>query len=501
MLHDLINERLKKLSQLKESKVDPYPARVKRTVSIGEVRASFRKLSQAKKKISITGRVLGFRDQGNLLFCDLKDGSGALQVVLKKENLKNFALLKKTLDRGDHLSASGALFKTKSGQESLVAKEASIIGKSLRPIPSEHFGIEEIETRLRKRYLDLLLNAESKEIFKKKAVFWAAFREELNRAGFLEVETSVLEALPGGAEAEPFKTHHNALDTDFFLRISLELPLKKLLVAGYDKVFEIGRIFRNEGIDREHLQDYTQLEFYWAYSDYAELMKFTEKLYKVVIKKTAGSLTTAYLGQKINWAKKWETIDYVQEFEKVNKINPAKASKEELFKKAENLGLKPEKNLGRGRLIDLIYKKTVRPKLIQPCFLINPPVEIEPLAKRSEKNPAVVERFQVMAGGTELGKGFSELNDPLDQKKRFEEQMRLRAEGDKEAQILDEDFLEALEYGMPPAAGFGVSERLFAVLLDKPIRETVIFPLMRPTLNVSLQELIHLNDDTKTKKK
>ena len=480
MLQDLVNDRLKKLSHLKEAKVDPYPARVKRTVSIGEARKNFEKLSKSKKKISLAGRILGFRDQGGLLFCDLKDESSSIQVVLKKDNLKSFALIKDSLDRGDHLSASGVLFKTKSGQESLEAKEASIISKSIRPIPSEHFGIEEIETRLRKRYLDILLNKESKEIFKKKAIFWAAFRAELNRAGFLEVETPVFESIPGGAEAEPFKTRHNALDTDFYLRISLELPLKKLLVAGYEKVFEIGRIFRNEGIDREHLQDYTQLEFYWAYSDYTELMKFIEKLYKTVIKKTAGSLITAYQGQKINWGKKWRTVDYVKEFEKANKLSPISASKDDLMKYAESLGLKPEKNLGRGRLIDLIYKKTIRPNLVQPTFLINPPVEIEPLAKRSEKDPNVVERFQIMAGGTELGKGFSELNDPLDQRKRFEDQMKLREAGDKEAQILDEDFLEALEYGMPPASGFGVSERLFAVILDKPVRETVIFPLMKP---------------------
>lgn len=480
MLHDLISERLKKLSRLKEAEIDPYPARVKRTVSIGEAKTNFRKLCQSKKKVSIAGRIIGFRDQGNLLFCDLKDESGDIQVVLKKDNLKNFSFLKNSLDRGDHISASGTLFKTKSGQESLEAKEAVIISKSIRPIPSEHFGLEEIETKLRKRYLDILLNKESKEIFRKKAIFWATFREELNKAGFLEVETPVFESIPGGADAEPFITHHNALNADFFLRISLELPLKKLLVAGYDKVFEIGRIFRNEGIDREHLQDYTQLEYYWAYADYNDSMKFVEKLYKTVIKKTTGALTTIYQGSKINWSKKWPKVDYVKAFEKANNINPVAASREELFQKAESLNLKPDKNLGKGRLIDLIYKKTVRPNLTQPCFLVDPPVEVVPLAKRSEKNPSIVERFQPVAGGTEIGTGYSELNDPLDQRKRFEDQMKLRAAGDKEAQMLDEEFLEALEYGMPPASGFGVSERLFAVLMNKPVRETVIFPLMRP---------------------
>ncbi|MEK9173401.1 MAG: lysine--tRNA ligase [Patescibacteria group bacterium] len=479
MLNELIKERLKKLEDIKGSGVNPYPARTKKVIAISTVLEKFPSLEKTKKNVFVAGRIWSIRDQGGLIFWDLKDERGQIQILLKKATLKDFHLLKKVIDRGDFVSVSGFLFKTKRGEKSLEAKSVQILTKSIRPLPTEWFGVEDVETRLRKRYLDLLLAPEAREIFRKKAVFWATFRNELGNAGFLEVETPVLEAIPGGAEAEPFKTHHNALDTDFYLRISLELPLKKLLVGGFEKVFEIGRIFRNEGIDREHLQDYTQLEFYWAYSDYTELMKFSERLYKTVIKKTTGSLSTTYQGQKINWGKKWGVVDYVKEFEKANKLNPLNVTKEELMKYAEGLGLKPEKSFGKGRLIDLIYKKTVRPKLVQPCFLINPPVEIEPLAKRFEKDNRVVERFQIMAGGTELGKGFSELNDPIDQRKRFEEQMKLRVAGDKEAQIQDDDFLEALEYGMPPASGFGVSERLFAIILDKPVRETVIFPLMR----------------------
>jgi len=479
MLQDLVEDRLKKLSALKKAGVNPYPLRTKKRIAVGVAKKSFNSLAKSRKKIFIAGRIISVRDQGGVLFADLKDESAQIQLVFKKDNLKNFELLKTTIDRGDFYGASGILFKTKKGEESLEVKEFVLLSKSIRPLPTDWFGIEDVETRLRKRYIDILLNPEVKDIFHKKAVFWDTFRAELKKANFLEVEVPVLEKTPGGAEAEPFKTHHNSLDTDFYLRISLELPLKKLLVAGYEKVFEIGRIFRNEGIDREHLQDYTQLEFYWAYSDYNELMKFIEQLYKTVVKKTVGNLTTTFQGQKINWGKKWGKVNYVDAFEKANKINPVSASKEELFKKAESLGLKPENNLGKGRLIDLIFKKTVRPSLVQPVFLVDPPVEIEPLAKRSDKNPGVVERFQVMAGGTELGKGFSELNDPLDQRKRFEDQMKLRAAGDKEAQELDKDFLETIEYGMPPASGFGVSERLFAILLDKPVRETVIFPLMR----------------------
>ncbi len=480
MLNDIRNERLKKLQTLKKRGVDPYPARVKRTILIGEARRGFATLEKSKKAIAIAGRVVGFRDQGKVIFADVRDESGQIQIVLKKDNLKNFDLLKSVLDLGDFISVSGSVFKTKKGEESIEVKYAEIAAKSLRPLPSEWHGLEDIETRLRKRYLDLLANPEARELFQKKAIFWDTARNFLKADGFLEVETPVFETVPGGADAEPFKTHHNALDTDFYLRISPELPLKKLLVGGFEKVFEIGRIFRNEGIDKEHLQDYTQLEFYWAYHDYDDLMTLVQKMYQAIVKGVTGKLTTVCGDKKINWGKQWQKVEYVAAFKKAAKLDPVKASHTELLKKAKAFGSEPEKSFGRGRLIDLIFKKTVRPTLIQPCFLINPPVDVEPLAKRSEKNLALVERVQVVACGTELGKGFSELNDPIDQRARFEEQMKLRAAGDKEAQRLDEDFLEALEYGMPPAAGFGLSERLFAVLMDKPVRETVIFPLMRP---------------------
>jgi lysyl-tRNA synthetase class 2 len=402
-------------------------------------------------------------------------------VVLKDENLKDIEFWRSVLDLGDFVSVAALLLTNKRGEKSVEAMEIRMAGKSLLPLPDNWAGLADEDIRLRKRYLDLIATAELRELFRKKMIFWETFRNALKKEGFLEVELPVMENLPGGAEAEPFKTHHNALDTDFYLRISLELPLKKLLVGGFDKVFEIGRVFRNEGIDREHLQDYTALEFYWAYRDYNDVMALTEKMYKEVIQKTCGTMTTVRDGHEIDWSKKWEKVDYVAMFKKENQgLDPISADRGELFARAEALDLRPEKTAGRGRLIDLIFKKTVRGKLIKPCFLVDPPVAIEPLAKRKPENPDVVERFQIVAGGTELGKGFSELNDPLDQRARFEEQMKLRAAGDAEAQHLDEDFIEALEYGMPPAGGFGVSERLFAVLMDRPIRETIFFPLMRP---------------------
>lgn len=489
MIEDIIQERRKKLNNFIKAGVEPYPEKTKRTYKIFEALAGFSALkirqSANKKKIFICGRIFGMRVMGNIVFYDLRDESGKIQGVLKKDNLKNnFALFKENLDIGDFIEAGGILFATKTGEKSVEIKSLRLLAKSLRPLPSQWHGLEDIETRLRKRYLDILANSEIREIFVKKNIFWRTLREYLQKEGFLELETPVLETVPGGADAEPFITHHNALNHNFYLRISLEIALKKLLVSGYEKIFEIGRIFRNEGISPEHLQDYTQLEFYWAYENQDTLMKFVEKMYKETIKKTCGELKINWQGKKINWGKKWQKVDYSKIFKERIGLDFNKIGRDELFKKAKDMNLKPEVGIGKGRLIDLLFKKIIRPTLIQPIFLVNQPAEIEPLAKKQTENSNLVYRFQVVACGTELGKGFSEANDPLDQRRRFKEQMALREKGDKEAQRLDEDFLEALEYGMPPAAGFGVSERLFAVLMNKPVRETTIFPLMRPEKQV-----------------
>lgn len=479
MLDKIIDDRKKKIAILKENGIDPYPARSKKSLGVSFVLDNFLKLLKSKKSIGISGRVKSVRDQGKILFVDLEDLSGKIQVIFHRNIIKDFSIFKSTLESGDFVWIYGKVLKTQRGEKSIEVKNVQFLTKALRPIPTEYFGIEDIETKLRKRYLDLILNKETRDLFIKKSKFWASIREYLNQNNFMEVETAVLENTPGGAEAEPFTTHHNALNEDFYLRISLEIALKKLMVGGFEKIYEIGRIFRNEGIDAEHLQDYTQLEFYWAYADYNELMKFVQKMYQFVIKKTFGTLVINNKGKKINWGGKWKTIDYCKIFSKNNNnLNPITATKEQLYKRAKELKLDIDDSFEKGRLIDLIFKK-IRPTLIQPCFLINPPVDIEPLAKRNFKKPEIVERFQVVACGTELGKGFSEANDPVDQRQRFENQMKLREKGDKEAQMLDEDFIEALEYGMPPTAGFGLSERLFAILADKSIRETVFFPPMK----------------------
>ncbi len=480
MLEDIIQERKKKLEAIKAAHIDPYPARVKRSFNIAKAIEDFDTIAASGDVVSLAGRIRSLRDMGAIIFVDLEDENGKIQLVMKEDTLKELEFWRSVLDMGDFISVTGPLFATKRGENSLEVKELQFGGKSLLPLPDKWDGLEDIELRLRERYVDLLTHPELRKMFVKKSIFWATVREFLQKQQFIEVETSVLEPQAGGAEAEPFKTHHNTLDTDFYLRISLELQLKKLIAGGFDKVFEIGRVFRNEGIDRDHLQDFTFMECYWAYHDYKQLMKLMQEMYQFVIRETMGTLTTTWQGNDIHWGEEWPEVDYADAFKKANNIDPLAASRDELFDKANELGLKPEKNLQKGRLVDLIYKKTVRPHLIQPCFLVNTPILISPLAKASPEHPEIAERFQIVACGTELGNGFSELNDPLEQRRRLEDQMKLKEKGDPEAMSLDEDFLKALEYGLPPTAGFGMSERVFAVLIDKPVRETVFFPLMRP---------------------
>ena len=480
-LEDIITNRKNKLEDIKKSGIDPYPSSITRTHTNQQALDGFDDLQG--QTISLVGRIRSWRDMGKIVFAHIEDGSGKIQVLFKEGETENFDFLIGHFDMGDFIEVTGTIFKTKTGEKTLQATSYKLLAKSLRPLPSEHFGLSDEETKLRKRYLDILTNPEAKEIFIKKNKFWSSFRKFLVDRGFLELEMPALEAVPGGAEAEPFITHHNALDRDFYLRISLELPLKKMLVAGYEKVFEIGRIFRNEGISSEHLQDYTQMEFYWAYGDFEKLMDLVQEMYQYVIQETFGTLQIpSFQGNIIDWSGNWPRLDYFELFQKHTDIDLNNTDEKELKAYADKHKVKYEKFAGKGRLIDLIFKKTIRilPQVAsQPAFLINQPIELEPLAKRDPKNPLAVQRFQILACGSELGKGFGELNDPIDQRSRFDDQMKLRDAGDNEAQMIDEDYVEAMEYGMPPAAGFGISERLFSVLMDKSIRETVVFPPMK----------------------
>jgi lysyl-tRNA synthetase class 2 len=481
-LEDIIAVRKARLEAIKAAGVDPYPSTTDRTHTNQAALEDFDGLQN--QKLTLVGRIRSWRDMGKIIFAHIEDGTAKIQVLFKKEALgdEEFNFLLKNFDIGDFIEATGTLFKTKTEEKTLQASKYKMLAKSLLPLPSEHYGLADEETRLRKRYLDILTNPETKELFIKKNKFWSSMRKFLVEHGFLELEMPILEAVPGGAEAEPFITHHNALDKDFYLRISLELPLKKMLVAGYEKVFEIGRIFRNEGMDTEHLQDYMQMEFYWAYGDFEKLMEFLEKMYQYVIKETFGTLKLPYQGQTIDWSGTWPRLDYFELFKKHTGLDLNSITEDELRIYADRHHVKYEPAAQKGRLMDLIFKKTIRvlPEVaMQPAFLINQPIELEPLAKKDPANPKRVQRAQILACGSEMGKGFGELNDPVDQEQRFGYQMKLREAGDKEAQMLDRDYVEAMEYGMPPAAGFGLSERLFAVLMDKSIRETVIFPPMK----------------------
>lgn len=480
MRSDILKTKLAKLESLKKSGVDPYPEKTERSLTNAEALERFDKLTASE--IYLVGRVKSFRPMGNAAFAHIEDGTGKIQIFLGKKNIKEdkYKLFIDNIEIGDFVEARGKLFKTKSGEKTLEVSDWKILSKNIRPVPTEYFGLKDTEELLRKRYLDLMMNPETREIFQKKAKFWQFIREYLVKNGFLEVDTPVLEAVPGGADAKPFITHHNALDRDFYLRISLELPLKRLLVGGYEKVFEIGKVFRNEGIDSEHLQDYLHLEFYWAYCDMNKGMEFIEKMYKEIVKKLIGGYKHKYDDNLIDWNVKFPVVDYFSEFRKETGIDlNGDVAVEELKKKAGELGIKYEKNYGKGRMIDTIFKKTIRQKLIQPCFVVGHPIEVSPLAKKDPDNPKKVRRVQVIAGESELCNAFSELNDPVDQKERFMEQMKMRAAGDEEAQMMDEDFVEAIEYGLPPAFGFGMSERLFAFLMNKSVRETVLFPPMK----------------------
>ncbi len=479
-LEDIIEFRKKKLAALKEAGVDPYPSETARTYTNQEALDQFDALQN--QELTLVGRIRSMRTMGKLAFVHIEDGTARIQSLIKSDEVgeDQFQLFTDNFDIGDFIEVMGTLFVTKTGEKTLQAKGFRMLAKSLLPLPSEHYGLEDQEIKLRQRYLDILLNPDIKELFVKKNKFWSSMRAFMVEKGFLEMEMPILEAVPGGAEAEPFVTHHKALDRDFYLRISLELPLKKMLVAGYEKVFEIGRIFRNEGISTTHLQDYTQMEFYWAYGDFEKLMQYIEEMYKRVIFDTFGTLEITSNGQTVDWGAKWDRMNYFDLFKQHTDIDLETASDEDLKKYADDHKITYDNFAQRGRLIDLIFKN-IRAKIGKgvPAFLINQPVELEPLAKRDPKNPKIVQRMQIVAYGTELGKGFGELNDPIDQRARFEQQMELREAGDAEAQMLDEDYMEAMEYGMPPAAGFGVSERLFSVLADKTVRETVIFPPMK----------------------
>ncbi len=476
----IIADKLKKLNEIKKQKINPYPNKYDKKQNISECLNL-----KIDSKVKTAGRIMTKRDLGKIAFCKLKDNSGEIQIVFQDKETPNdvFKMFKKYIDSGDFIGIEGKIIKTKTGEKSILIKKNKLLSKSILPLPEKWHGLKNEDEKYRKRYLDILMNKEVKEIFIKKSKFWNIIRNFLLEKNFIEVETPVLETSAGGAAATPFKTHHNALDMDVFLRISMgELWQKKLMVAGFEKTFEIGRQFRNEGMDMEHLQDYTQMEFYWAYANYQDGMKLVEELYKKIAKEILGTLKFKSQGYDVDFGKKWEIYDYEKTIKKNTGVEIYSANEKIIKKKLDELKIKYDNKIDKWRLIDILWKYC-RKKLSGPGFLTGQPVEVSPLAKRNSNDLRKVEQFQIIIAGTELGNGYSELNDPLDQEKRFEEQMKLKEKGDAEAQEHDKGFVEALKYGMPPTCGFGVSERLFSYLIDKPIREGVIFPLMKPEEN------------------
>lgn len=482
-LSDEYEIRIGRLNKIKELGIDPYPAKAKRDFEISSVLSDFEKLEKSNKKFFIVGRLRSIRSHGNLTFAQIQDGTSTIQIALSKkeigdEKYKQFINL---IDIGDFLEINGNCFLTHKGEKSVMVLDWKLLTKTLRPLPEKWHGFKDEEERLRKRYLDILCNPEIRDMFVRRSKFWNSMRKFLLDRGFLEVETPALEVTTGGADARPFVTHHNALDIDVFLRISTgELWQKQLMVAGYDKTFEIGRQFRNEGMDAEHLQDYTQMEFYWAYADYEMGMELVEEMYKYVALETFGTLKFKIKNFDIDLGKKWERYDYRETVKKYTGIDILKTDEKQIKAKLQELKIEYDtKGFNITRAIDNLLKYC-RKQIAGPGFLINVPEVVSPLAKKLDGKPELTQRFQPIIAGSELGNGYSELNDPIDQAERFKRQEKLRESGDDEAQMYDHDFVEALEHGMPPTCGFGLSERVFAFLMNKSARECQIFPLMKP---------------------
>lgn len=483
MLDNIRQERIKKLEHLKEKGIDPFPARVFRDFSVFTAIRDFAKLSKRKKPLFLVGRILAIRSHGGSIFCNFTDGSGIFQAYLKKDILAEaFSLFGETVDIGDFIEWKGTLFVTKKKEKTIQVLSWRIISKSLRPLPEKWHGLSDIEERFRKRYLDILMNNEVKERFVLRSRIIKEIRIFLDENGFVEVETPVLHPLAGGANAEPFITRHNALDMDLYLRIAPELYLKRLLIGGMDKIYEIGRLFRNEGIDVTHNPEFTELELYESYQDAEGLRDFVESLMKKLIKKILGKETIEYQGQKIPLNKKFPGISFFEILKRYAFImEPEKISHNELLLKAKQFGIDIGKNDPKWIIFDHIFKKICRPKIIQPTFVIDYPYESSPLAKQIS-GKSMLDRFQLIIGGLEIANGFSELNDPFEQRQRFLAQEKLAASGDKGANPKDEEYLEAMEYGMPPAAGVGIGiDRLAMLLTDtRNIKEVILFPTMRP---------------------
>ena len=480
---EIIKERKQKAEAIKRAGFSVYPLTVKKTHTVAKALQDFSKIQKSGKEVFLVGRVRTIRGHGKITFLHFNDGSGLMQALLKQDILgeKSYRFFLENFDIGDIAEFRGVLLKTKKGEKTIEVRNFRMLTKNFLPLPEKWHGLKDIEDRYRKRYLDLIFNPEVKNKFEIRAKIIQEIRSFLEREEFLEVETPILQPIYGGAKAKPFKTHLNALDMDLYLRIAPELYLKRLLIGGIEKVYEIGRVFRNEGIDRSHNPDFTTLEFYWAYADYKDLMALTEKMLVETVKKILGKTTIEYNGKKINFKAPFERIEFSQLIKRHTKIDIDGIHLEKLKEEAKKMGIVVSPDAKKAEIADEIYKEFCLSKIQNPLFVIHHPIGAFALAKQLESNPKKLANFQLVIAGWELINAFSELNDPIEQRKRFEEQEKSFKLGFEEAQRIDEDFLEALGYGMPPAAGFGMGiDRLAALLTDSHnLREVILFPTMK----------------------
>jgi lysyl-tRNA synthetase class 2 len=480
-----IEIRRKKLADLQKNGRDPFQITTcPRDITSQEIRDRFDELE--KKDVCIAGRIMSWRDMGKASFMDLYDRTGRIQVYMKIDQVgeESYTELKNYWDVGDVISVKGFVFKTRRGEISVHASEIHLLAKSLLPLPEKFHGLKDTDLRYRQRYIDLIVNPEVKETFIRRSKIIKAIRDMLDGMGYIEVETPVLNTIPGGATARPFVTHHNTLDIDMYLRIATELHLKRLIVGGMEKVYEIGRIFRNEGMDVKHNPEFTTIEMYEAYTDYFGMMDRTEAMIRACASAACGTEKVTYQGEEIDYSVPFRRVtmnDAVKEYTGVDFLS-FKGDTEKALEAARQLGLEPKPTDLWGNIMALAFDEKVEDKLVQPTFVYDYPVEVSPLTKRKRGTPELVERFELFVARCELANAYSELNDPIDQRERFMRQMELRAKGDEEANMIDEDFLTALEYGMPPTGGMGMGiDRLAMLLTDSAsIRDVLLFPTMKP---------------------
>ncbi|MGA9349792.1 MAG: lysine--tRNA ligase [Anaerolineae bacterium] len=482
-LSDLERQRHIKLERIRERGVDPYPPRVQRTHTAAEAILEL-ETDKPQRELSLVGRLMSIRVMGKSAFAHIEDGSGRIQIYLRQDTLgeEAYEFFRRDFDIGDFIGVTGQLFRTRTGEVTLHARDFNMLAKSLHPLPEKWHGLKDVETRYRQRYLDLIANEEVRKIFLIRARIVSALRRFLDGREFLEVETPVLQPLYGGAAARPFITYHNVLEQDLYLRISDELYLKRLIIGGYERVYEIGRDFRNEGVSHTHNPEFTQLEFYQAYADYNDVMKMAEEMVSYVTQEVLGTTCITYQGTEIDLAPPWPRRSLRQAIKEESGIDYQDyPDAQSLYQAIRAIGGNVEPKATRGKLIDALLSNYVEPRLIQPTFLVDYPLEVSPLAKRKPGHSAIVERFEGFVGGMEICNAFTELNDPLDQEERFLAQGRAYEAGDEEAHQMDEDWLTALSYAMPPTGGFGMGiDRLTMLLTDQvSIREVILFPHLR----------------------